>query len=113
MKENDQEKKSILKKIVQLNITTINLLKLTLLNKFITASSVMIFKLAIIISLLIFNHILFIGLAFEIGEYLGKLSLGFYIVALIYLLFKIVIFVFFHKWIKHQIKNIIVYILLE
>jgi hypothetical protein len=48
------------------------------------------------------------GLAFWLGEILGKIYYGFIVIAGFYCIIGIVIHVFMHKWLKKNINNYII-----
>ena len=82
-----------------------DLLKLRLVSKASDVISSIIAKTITIVLLLFFFTILNIGLAILIGEWLGKIYLGFFIVAGFYLVLGIIINSVGNKWIKRPIAN--------
>jgi hypothetical protein len=54
-----------------------------------------------------------LGLAFWLGEMLGKIFYGFFIVAAFYLLVMAVVYFFMYKWLKKIISNFIIKQLLK
>ena len=82
-----------------------DLLKLRLVSKASDVISSIIAKTITIVLLLFFFTILNIGLAILIGEWLGKIYLGFFIVAGFYLVLGIIINSVGNKWIKGPVAN--------
>lgn len=60
---------------------------------------------AIICFVLLFANL---GLAFWLGEILGSLNAGFFIVAAFYLVLALFIHIFLRKWIKKIFRNLII-----
>ena len=60
-----------------------------------------------VVMVIILSFILFLnlGLAFWLGEILGKIYLGFFIVAAFYGISGILIHFFMHDWIKKRVSN--------
>ena len=54
-----------------------------------------------------------LGVAFWLGEMLGKIFYGFFIVAAFYLLMMTVVYFFMYKWLKKVIGNFIIKQLLK
>jgi hypothetical protein len=86
----------------------IGLLKLKAVDKFSTliASLGSAFFFAIIIFLFFFSFN--IGLAFWIGNLLGKIYYGFFIVSGFYLLVGLFFYLFRHKLLKNPLKNMVI-----
>jgi hypothetical protein len=57
--------------------------------------------------LLLFN----LGLAFWLGEMLGEISYGFFIVAAFYGILGMLVYLLLHKWLKKRIGNYIIKLL--
>ena len=82
-----------------------DLLKLKFVSKASDVISSIIAKTITIVAFLFFFTILNIGLAIFIGEWVGKIYLGFFIVAGFYLLLGIIINAAGDKWIKRPVAN--------
>jgi len=65
-------------------------------------------KLAVITLFLLFSLFLNIGLALWIGDYLESTYYGFFVVAIIYLFFAILFYVFRNNLIKNPVCNYII-----
>ncbi len=82
-----------------------DLLKLKFVSKASEVISSVIAKAITYIFLLFFFTILNIGLALLIGEWLGKIYTGFFIVASFYLVLGLIVMSSGNKWIKKPIAN--------
>jgi hypothetical protein len=65
-------------------------------------------KIAISIVIAMFFLFVNLGLAIFIGQQLGQLSYGFFIVSLIYLIFAVLIYIFRESCIKNPLGNLII-----
>jgi len=83
------------------------LLKLKALDK--TSDVISSFIPNVVVIFLVASFMLFlnIGLAFWLGEMLGKTYYGFFVVAAFYGIAGIILSLFFHKWLKKNICNYI------
>ena len=63
---------------------------------------------SVIIMFALFALIMNIGVALFLGELLGKLYYGFFIVAAFYLLAALILHFFMYKWIKKPISDLII-----
>lgn len=60
---------------------------------------------SVVVMFLLFTNI---GLALFIGNYLGDVCLGFFIISLAYLLLGILLYIFKDEWIKNPMSNFII-----
>jgi hypothetical protein len=88
--------------------TSIELFTLKSVCKSADISSSIAAKLAVASVVAFFLLLVNIGLAFWIGEELGKIYYGFFVVATFYLILAIFIFIFKNKWIKIPVSNFII-----
>lgn len=88
--------------------TTIELSKLKLLETTTIIVTALVPRLSVIIMLSLFALVLNIGIALYLGELLGKVYYGFFIVAGFYLIAGIVLHLFLHKWIKKPLSEFII-----
>lgn len=88
--------------------TSIKLLKLKAIDKTAEIVSALISWIVIITIMALFFMVLNIGIAFWIGELLGKTYYGFFIVAAFYALLGIVFLIFSKQWIKKPVCNSII-----
>lgn len=68
-----------------------------------------------IVFIIIATFLLFcnLGIVFWLGEVLGEIYLGFFVVAAFYILIAIVLRFFMHNWLKKKINNSIIINLLK
>ena len=88
--------------------TTFELYKLKSLQSSANVLSSLVSRLIVIIIFSSFALILNIGIAFWLGEWLGKTHYGFFIVAIFYLVSGIVLHLFRNKWIKKPLNDKII-----
>ena len=65
-------------------------------------------KMGVIVMISLFVIVLNIGIALLLGELLGKVYYGFFIVAAFYLFVGVVLHYFLHGWIKTPVSNFII-----
>ena len=65
-------------------------------------------KLAVVVTIAMFILFLNVGFALMLGELLGHLYYGFFVVALFYLVTGILFYFFFHKWTKKTLVDSII-----
>jgi len=96
---------SLFKRLTEFGLTYFELLKLKAISR-ITATASALFP-DIIVSTLILIFLLFInlGLAFWLGEVLGRIYLGFLTVAAFYLLLGLFSHIFMRGWLKKIAAN--------
>ena len=109
-KENDMQNpkdeiQHLLEKAEEYIKTRKDLLKLRLLSKASDIISSVIAKTITIFFFLFFFIILNIGLSILIGEWMGKIYLGFFVIAGLYMLLGIIINSAGDKWIKRPVAN--------
>lgn len=88
--------------------TSIELAKLQAIDKAADLSSSLLSRMMIGVVLGMFALLVNIGLSFYIGDLVGKIHFGFFIVAIFYLLIAVLLFVFKEQWIKTPISNLII-----
>lgn len=93
--------------------TRLDLYKLKAVDKSSEAVSSLIAKLVLLLLLFVFILVLNIGISFFLGELLGKVSYGFFIVAGFYLVCLLVFLLIQKKWIKEPLADKIVEQLLK
>jgi hypothetical protein len=105
MEENANLLETLLERASEYGKTSIELTRLKALDKTTEIVSSII-PLSVVI-LLVASSLLFLnlGLAFWLGEVLGKIYYGFFIVAAFYVLAGIFIHFFLHKWIKRLVGD--------
>jgi hypothetical protein len=98
----------LLEKIEEYGITTYELTKLKLLKTTALIVPSLLSRLIVIFIISSFILILSIGIALLLGDLLGKLYYGFFIVAAFYLVVGIVLHLYLHKWIKKPVSDSII-----
>nr|WP_309754962.1 hypothetical protein [Flavobacterium sp.] len=88
--------------------TTIDLVKLTAVDKTADVLSSLISRLTVSIIFVLFAFLVNIGLSFWVGELVGKIYYGFFIVSSIYLVLAIVLYNVKDKVLKMPISNFII-----
>ena len=86
----------------------VELLRLQALDKSSEVVSTMTSKIVVVLLVIFFLAFLNIGLALLIGEALGKMYYGFFIVAGFYLLMGVLFYAFRHQLIKGPVDNYII-----
>lgn len=93
--------------------TRIDLFKMKAVDKSSDMVSSLVAKLVLLFFLFVFIVVLNIGISFFLGELLGKISYGFFIVAGFYLICLLVFMLMQKKWIKEPLADKIVEQLLK
>ncbi|MFA5814633.1 MAG: hypothetical protein WC865_03330 [Bacteroidales bacterium] len=108
MEEIGKQIETLLERAVEYGKTTIELTKLNAIGKISDVAGSLISKIVGGAALFLFILFASLGLAFWLGEILGKIYFGFFAVAAIYGLLGTLIHLFLSKWIKKQISNYII-----
>ena len=100
MEENTNLIESLLEKAADYGKTSYELVKLNAIDK--TSNSISSFFPGTIILLVLSSVLLFfnLGMAFWLGNMVGELFLGFFIVSAFYVLITLILYLFFRKWLK-------------
>jgi phage-related holin len=88
--------------------TSLDLYKLTAVDKTAEVVSSLSFRLAFLFLAAFISLFFNIGLSLYLGELLENNAAGFFIVSLFYLLFTLLLYVFREKWIKIPVSNLII-----
>ena len=88
--------------------TTYELSKLKLLETTNIVVASLIAKLSVIIMISMFSFVLSIAISLWLGDLLGKVYYGFFIVAGFYLIVGIVLHFFLHSWVRKPISELII-----
>jgi len=88
--------------------TTYELSKLKVLESFILIITSLVAKVSVILVASLFVLVLNIGIAFLLGDLLGKTYYGFFIVAAFYFFAAVILHLFLYKWIKNPISDLII-----
>lgn len=88
--------------------TTLELSKLKALETTTLIVTLLISRLSLILTLSLFMLILNVGIGLWLGEVLGKVYYGFFIVAAFYFVAAILLYFFLPNWIKTTVSNLII-----
>jgi len=113
MEENSKLFESLLDSATDYGKTSLELVKLKAVDKTSDVVSTVIPYSFVFVMVAAFMLFFNLGLAFWIGESLGKLFYGFFIVAAFYLLLVAIVYFFMYKWLKKIISNFIIKQLLK
>jgi len=99
---------SLFERVEAYGKTTYELSKLKLLKTTIIVVPSLVSRLVVILMITLFTLVFNLGIALYLGELLGKIYYGFFIVAAFYLIAGIILHFFLHHWIKKPISNLII-----
>lgn len=85
--------------------TSVELIKLKTIEKVADGASSMVAWATVVIALVLFFITLNFGIAFLVGDLVGKAYLGFLIVAAFYGIVGLILYLFKDKWIKKPLNN--------
>ena len=105
MEDNTKLLESLLERATDFGKTSFELVKLKTLDKSTDIVSSLVPNSIVFVLIVTFMLFLNLGLAFWLGEILGKTWYGFFVVAAFYGIIGIVIHFFMHKWIKKLVCN--------
>lgn len=88
--------------------TSFELVKLKALDKTSEAVSSIIPHSVVFVIIAVFILFLNLGLAFWLGEILGKTFYGFFVIAAFYGIAAIVLHFFLHKWLKKHVSDFVI-----
>jgi len=108
MEEKANLLETLIERVEDYGKTSIELLKLKAVDKLSDVVSALIPGSVVVLMMLTFLLFLNLGLAFWLGEILGKTFYGFFIIAGFYILIVIVIHFFMNKWLKKRIGDFII-----
>lgn len=105
MEENTKLLESLLERATEYGKTSFELVKLKTIDKTTDVVSSMVPHSVVFVLIASFLIFLNLGIAFWLGELLGRIYYGFFVVAAFYILAGVVIHFFMHKWIKKVVGN--------
>ncbi len=88
--------------------TRLDLLKLQAISKSSDVTSSVVSRMVIFLMISFAVFILNMGIALWVGELLGKVYLGFFVVAGFYMLVGLILHLFRHTWIKEPVSSMII-----
>jgi len=98
----------LIERLEQFAKTNIELSKLKAIEIAATIASLLISRLCFVGAIALFTIFLNIGIALMLGDMIGKVYYGFFIVATFYLMAGIVFYFFLNKWIKKPLSDMII-----
>ncbi len=113
MEEKSNLIESLIERATDYGKTSYELLKLKAIDKTSDVVSTVIPYSFVFVMIAAFMLFFNLGVAFWLGEILGKIFYGFFIVAAFYLLMMTVVYFFMYKWLKKVIGNFIIKQLLK
>jgi hypothetical protein len=105
MEDNAKMIETLFEKATDFGKTSFELAKLKAIDKTSDIVSSVIPHTAVIVLFTSFMLFLNLGIAFWLGEIIGQIFFGFFIVAGFYILAGIVLHFFMHDWLKNKIYN--------
>jgi hypothetical protein len=105
MEENHDLLESLLDKATEYGKTSFELVKLKALDKTTDIVSSIVPSSIVIILILSFLMFLNVGIALWLGDILGKVFYGFFVLAGFYMIVGLLIHFFLHKWIKKVVGD--------
>ena len=113
MEDNAKLIESLFERATEYGKTSYELVKLKAVDKTSDVVSTIIPHSVVFVLIAIFVVFLNLGLALWLGEILGKIYLGFLVVAAIYGITGLIVHFFMHKWLKKLICNSVIKQLLK
>lgn len=98
----------LFEKAEQFSKTNIELFKLKILSTTADVVATLISRFAIVIFIALFFLLLSVGISLYLGELLGKTYYGFFMMAGIYALFGIILYVFRNDWVETVVSDSII-----
>lgn len=108
MESNSTTIEKLIEKAEIYSKTTLELYKCEAIYKSADIFSCLAVKLAIAIVVVVVLLFANIGLAFYLGDYIGEIWYGFFLVGFGYLFIGIILYIFKNKWIKNPVNNFII-----
>lgn len=113
MEENKKLLESLVDRATDYGKTSIDLVKLKAVDKTSDVVSSVIPHIFVLVLIASFMLFLSLGLALWLGEILGKLFYGFFVIAAFYVITGTVVHLFMHKSLKRMIRNYVITQLLK
>lgn len=105
MEDNTKLIESLLEKVTDYGKTTLELAKLKALDKTSDVVSSMLPRVFVCVLTAIFMLFISVGLAVWLGEILGKIFVGFFLVGALYGIAGIIMHFFMHDWLKKVVRD--------
>ena len=104
---------SLIGKIESYGNTRYELSKFKSLENANRIASILLSRIFVFINILLFLFFVNVGIALLLGQLLGKIYYGFFIVAVAHLLISLIFYFFLNKWIRTPVSNFIITQLLQ
>jgi len=108
MKSTIDQMEDLVEKVKSYTLTNVEIVKLKSIEILIDLTNSLIVKITFFLMILLFLLFVNIGLALYLGEILGKVYYGFFIVSGFYLLVGVICYFFLLKWIKKPVSEAII-----
>lgn len=108
MEDNTKMIETLLEKATEYSKTSFELVKLKTVDKTLDVISSFIPHSVVFVFIASFMLFLNFGLAYWLGQILGQIFYGFFVVAAFYIVLGIIIHFFMHKWLKRMIYNYVI-----
>jgi fatty acid desaturase len=108
MEENQNTIESLFERVVEYGKTSLELVKLKVVDKITDLVSSLVPNSVVFILIMVFVLFLNLGLAFWLGEIIGKTYYGFFIVAGFYGIVGVIVHFFMHKKLKKITGNYLI-----
>lgn len=108
LKDDETPISRLFEKLEDYSRTTIELYKLKAIDHSAQVLSSLASRMAIFLLIALFTVFISIGFAWWIGELLGKIYYGFFVVGGIYILIAVLLYNFRQQWIKYPVSNYII-----
>lgn len=105
MEDNTKLIEELIKKAAEYGKTSFELAKLKALDKASDAISSVVPHCVVLVLITVFMLFLNVGLALWIGEIIGKVFYGFFIIAAFYAVLAMVLHFFMHTWLKRHVSD--------
>jgi hypothetical protein len=113
MESNAKLIEALLEKVSDYGVTSFELVKLKALDKTSDAVSSFVPHLFVFIVIAVFVLFINLGIAFWLGDILGKIYFGFLVVSGFYAIIGLILHFFMHQWLKKVVWNYIIKIVLK
>jgi Fe2+ transport system protein B len=113
MENNAKLIESLFENATEYGKTSYELIKLKAVDKTSEVISTFVPHSVVVVLIAVFMLFFNLGLAFWLGEILGKIFYGFFVIAAFYCVSAIIVHFFLHKWLKKKVSNSIIKLLLK
>ena len=108
MEDNSKMIESLLEKATDYGKTSFELVKLKTVDKASDVISSIIPHSVVFVFFASFMLFLNLGLAYWLGQILGQIFFGFFVIAAFYVILAMIVHFFMHHWLKNKIYNYII-----